>query len=364
MSTSNVTMTRPLMVPKTANILVVDDEKDIRETLYQGIAMAGFDCFMADGGKNALELMAHQAIDVVLSDINMLEMDGIELLKNVRERFDTNVIIMTGYIDDFTYEEIVGLGASDFIQKPARIKEVLARIRRVLKERETLRDRNKAMNALQENLEQFRNAMVGTIQAISLAIELRDPYTAGHQQRVAELACAIGRELNLSEDMLYGLRMASVLHDLGKITIPAEILTRPGALNELEYGIIQNHVQAGFDIIKKIECPWPLAEIVLQHHERLDGSGYPNGLKGEDILLEARIIAVADVFETISSHRPYRPSLGVNSAVEEITTNRGILYDESVVDACNKLFAEDEYTFKPIVKNQMGSGQHGLLFSG
>jgi response regulator RpfG family c-di-GMP phosphodiesterase len=353
-------MKHTVVVPQTANILIVDDEKDIRETLLQGIAMAGYDCYMADGGIAALELMAEQEIDVVVSDINMLEMDGIELLRNVRERFDSDVIIMTGYIDDFTYEEIVGLGASDFIQKPARIKEVVARIRRVLKERKTFKDRNMALEALQENLEQFRNAMVGTIRAISLAIELRDPYTAGHQLRVAELACAIGEELNLSEDVLYGLHMASVLHDLGKITIPAEILTRPGGLNDLEYGIIQNHVQAGFDIIKKIECPWPLAEIVLQHHERMDGSGYPNSLKGEEILLEARILAVADVLETISSHRPYRPSLGINKAVEEIVNNKGILYDEEVVNACTALVEEKGFKFKPVAKRQAEKRHHGF----
>ena len=352
-------MKHSVAVPQTANILVVDDEKDIRETLLQGIAMAGYDCFMADGGNSALELMDQQEIDVVVSDINMLEMDGIELLKIVRERFDSDVIIMTGYIDDFSYEEIVGLGASDFIQKPARIKEVVARIQRVLKERKTFKDRNAALEALQENLEQFQNAMVGTIKAISLAIELRDPYTAGHQLRVAELACAIGEELALPEDVVYGLHMASVLHDLGKITIPAEILTRPGKLNALEYGIIQNHVQAGFDIIKKIECPWPLADIVLQHHERMDGSGYPNGLSGNEILLEARILAVADVFETISSHRPYRPSLGINKAVEEIVSNKGILYDEAVVDVCSALFEEKNFKFKPIAKRQTEKRHHG-----
>lgn len=353
-------MRQTVTVPRKANILVVDDEKDIRETLFQGIAMAGYDCFMADGGINALKLMSEQQIDVVLSDINMLEMDGIELMKNVREMYDSDIIIMTGYIDDFSYEEIVGLGASDFIQKPARIKEVVARIQRVLKERKTFQDRNAALKALQENLAQFQHAMVGTIQAISLAIELRDPYTAGHQLRVAELACAIGEELNLSEDRLYGLHMASVLHDLGKITIPAEILARPGGLNELEYGIVQNHVQAGFDIIKKIECPWPLADIVLQHHERMNGSGYPNGLKGEEILLEARILAVSDVIETISSHRPYRPSLGINRAIEEIVSNRGILYDEAVVDVCTALVQEKGFKFKPVATRQVGKRHQGF----
>ena len=203
------------------------------------------------------------------------------------------------------------------------------------------------MEALHANLDKFKRAMVGTIKAISMAIELRDPYTAGHQQRVAELACAIGREMMLEEDTIYGLRMASELHDLGKIAVPSEILTRPGQLNDLEYGIIKSHVQTGYDILNKVEFPWPLADIVMQHHERLDGSGYPNGLNGDEIMFEAKILAVADVFETISSHRPYRPSLGINCAIEELLTNKGILYDEDVVKACISLMEEKKFEFEP-----------------
>ncbi len=353
-------MQKPLTIPKDAKILVVDDEKDIRETLRQGIILSGYECISADSGDAALDLMRAHSVDIVISDINMPEMDGIELLRHIKARFDASVIIMTGYVDDFTYEEIVGLGASDFIQKPVRLKEIVARLQRVLLERLALRDRNSAMEALQKNLDRFQRAMVGIVQAISMAIELRDPYTAGHQLRVAELACAIGRELNLDEDAIYGLRMASVLHDLGKITVPAEILTRPGRLNDLEYGIIKNHVQAGYDIIKKIEFPWPLAEIVLQHHERIDGSGYPRGLAGDDIMFEAKILAVADVFETIASHRPYRPSLGINRAIEELNTNKGILYDENVAKACVVLMEEKGFEFEPATLRQT-AGRGGTL---
>lgn len=345
---------KALKIPETANILVVDDEKDIRETLRQGIILSGYDCISADGGEAALELLRSQPVDVVISDINMPEMDGIELLRHIKADFDASVVMMTGYVDDFTYEEIVGLGANDFVQKPVRLKEIVARLQRVLLERLTLHDRNDAMAALQKNLDKFQRAMVGIVQAISMAIELRDPYTAGHQLRVAELACAIGRELNLDEDAIYGLRMASVLHDLGKITVPAEILTRPGQLNELEYGIIKNHVQAGYDIIKKIEFPWPLAEIVFQHHERVNGSGYPRGLAGSDIMLEAKILSVADVFETIASHRPYRPSLGINRAIEELSVNKGVLYDEKVAEACILLMEEERFEFQPAAFRKSG----------
>jgi putative nucleotidyltransferase with HDIG domain len=342
----------PLASPDKANILVVDDERDIRETLRQGILLSGYDCMAAESGLEAMDLLRAHSVDVVISDINMPEMDGIELLRHIKADFDASVIIMTGYVDDFTYEEIVGLGASDFVQKPVRLKEIVARLQRVLLERLALHDRNDAMVALKNNLDKFQRAMVGIVQAISMAIELRDPYTAGHQLRVAELACAIGRELNLDEDAIYGLRMASVLHDLGKITVPAEILTRPGQLNELEYGIIKNHVQAGYDIIKKIEFPWPLAEIVMQHHERIDGSGYPRGLVGDEIMLEAKILAVADVFETIASHRPYRPSLGINRAIEELNVNKGILYDKGVAAACVLLMEENRFEFQPAAFRQ------------
>ncbi len=343
---------KALSIPETANILVVDDEKDIRETLCQGILLSGYDCVSADSGGAALELLRDRRTDIVISDINMPEMDGIELLRHIKTDFDASVIIMTGYVDDFTYEEIVGLGASDFVQKPVRLKEIVARLQRVLLERLAVQDRNDAMVALQNNLDKFQRAMVGIVQAISMAIELRDPYTAGHQLRVAELACAIARELKLDEDAVYGLRMASVLHDLGKITVPAEILTRPGRLNDLEYGIIKNHVQAGYDIIKKIEFPWPLAEIVMQHHERIDGSGYPRGMVGDEIMFEAKILSVADVFETIASHRPYRPSLGINRAIEEVSVNKGILYDGKVAEACVLLVEEKRFEFKPAAFRQ------------
>jgi HD-GYP domain-containing protein (c-di-GMP phosphodiesterase class II) len=161
---------------------------------------------------------------------------------------------------------------------------------------------------------------------------------------VAELAAAVAQEMGLSEDDVYGLRMASVIHDLGKITVPAGILAKPGKLSELEYELIKNHVRAGYDILKGIEFPWPLAEIILQHHERLDGSGYPQGLSNGQIMLQARILAVADVFETIASHRPYRPSLGLPRAIEELEKNKSIQFDPQVVDAFLKLVKENRFS--------------------
>ncbi|MFO7665654.1 MAG: transporter substrate-binding domain-containing protein [Desulfobacterales bacterium] len=204
-------------------------------------------------------------------------------------------------------------------------------------------DRKKADEERQKGFESLRKALGATIQAIAVTVETRDPYTAGHQRRVADLSRAIANEMGLESDQTEGIRMAGVIHDLGKIAIPAEILSKPSKLSKIEYKLIQNHSKAGYDILKDIEFPWPVARIVLQHHERIDGSGYPGGLKGEEILIEARIIAVADVVEAIASYRPYRPGLGMEKAIGEITLNKGVLYDPNVVDACLRLFYEKKY---------------------
>ncbi len=191
-----------------------------------------------------------------------------------------------------------------------------------------------AEEVMRKSMENLRRAMAGTIQVISSTVECKDPYTAGHQRRVAALARAIAAEMKLPGDQIDAIRIAGVVHDLGKISVPAEILSKPGRLTEMEFNLIKHHPQVAYDILKPVEFPWPIADIVLQHHERMDGSGYPCGLKGTEILLEARIIAVADVVEGMASHRPYRPMLGIDEALEEVVRNRGIAYDEAVADAC------------------------------
>jgi PAS domain S-box-containing protein len=206
-------------------------------------------------------------------------------------------------------------------------------------------ERKRSEEELDNSFKQLRVALGGTIQALAVAVETRDPYTAGHQKRVADLSRAIATEMGLDINRTDGLRMAGVIHDLGKMAVPAEILSKPSRLSAIEYNLIKIHPQAGYDILKDVEFPWPIAQIVLQHHERLDGSGYPDGLKGDEILLEARIIAVADVVEAIASNRPYRPGLGMEKALGEITQNRGILYDPAAVDACLRLFSEKGYKF-------------------
>jgi PAS domain S-box-containing protein/putative nucleotidyltransferase with HDIG domain len=212
----------------------------------------------------------------------------------------------------------------------------------------TIRDitfRKEAEEALRLSNTKIKKLMEEVVNGLVSAIEMRDPYTAGHQRRVAELACKIGQTLQLSQDQLDGLRIAALLHDIGKIHVPSEILSKPGKLTNVEFAIIESHTEAGFDVLKSIEFPWPIAQIVLQHHEKIDGSAYPNGLRVDQILLEARIICVADVIEAMSSHRPYRPALGLKLALEEINRNKGILYDNEVVSACTNVLNSGDFHF-------------------
>lgn len=205
--------------------------------------------------------------------------------------------------------------------------------------------RQRAEEALEKSLKELRQSLEGTVVALANTVEMRDPYTAGHQRRVAQLACALAQEMGFSPDQLEGIRVMGFLHDIGKIGIPAEILTKPRQLNEFEANLVKAHVEIGYAILKDLEFPWPVAQAILQHHERLNGSGYPSGLSDREIIPEARILAVADVVEAMASYRPYRPALGIDLALEEISLNRGALYDPEVVEVCLRLFNEKGFKF-------------------
>jgi len=204
----------------------------------------------------------------------------------------------------------------------------------------------KAEDELRLTVEKLRKATAGIIRAIDRSVETRDPYTAGHQHQVARLASALAQEMALPADTIEAIYVAASIHDLGKIYVPAEILSKPGHISDIERGIIRTHPQVGYEILRSIDFPWPIAEIVLQHHERLDGSGYPRGLKDGDIRIEARILGLSDVVESIGSHRPYRPTLGMERALAEIRKNRGTLYDPEVVDACLHLIEQGRFAFE------------------
>jgi putative nucleotidyltransferase with HDIG domain len=198
---------------------------------------------------------------------------------------------------------------------------------------------------LRKKDDQLKEIFISVVNALSLAIEMKDPYTAAHQRWVTRLACAVAREMGLAKEQVEGIHMAGLIHDIGKMNVPTEFLIKPGLLSEIEYETIKVHPQSGYDIVKQIAFPWPVAQIILQHHERMDGSGYPQGLAGTEILLEARILTVADVVEAMASHRPYRDAHGLNLAMDEISQNRGILYDPEVVDVCLRVFQEKRFTF-------------------
>lgn len=196
-----------------------------------------------------------------------------------------------------------------------------------------------AEEKLKRSFAMLQKATEDIIQAMSYTSEIRDPYTAGHQKKVCELAIAIGKEMNITEEQLQGVKYAAMIHDIGKISVPSDILSKPGKIGKSEFEVVKGHSQTGYELLAKIDFPWPIADIVHQHHEKLDGSGYPNGLKDDDILIEAKIISVADTVEAMTAHRPYRAALGIDKALKEITTNKGKLYDSNVVDACVNIFS-------------------------
>ncbi|MBU1706081.1 MAG: HD domain-containing phosphohydrolase [Pseudomonadota bacterium] len=209
-------------------------------------------------------------------------------------------------------------------------------------------ERKEAEQKLKDTIESLRKAVGATIQVMVSAVETRDPYTSGHQVRAADLARAIAIEMGLPQDKIDAIRMAGSIHDIGKLSIPAEILSKPTQLSDIEFALIKEHARKGYEMLKDVESPWPLAEIVRQHHERMDGSGYPRNLKGDDILIEARILAVADVVEAMASHRPYRPGLGIDAALNEIEKNKSLFYDEAAADACLRLFREKDFKLEGI----------------
>jgi len=351
-------------------ILAVDDEPFVLDVIKRLLNEDHYEVYTATSAIEGLSLMRVFPIQIVISDYRMPEMNGVEFLREVCRLWpDTIRIVLSGYADIQAVIAAINEGqVYKFMAKPwnnedLRITIVNAIDRyRLLQENmqlmEDLKRKNEALRKFNDTLEEIvaertyelkkstettEKAFVATIRVIASMIETRDPYTAGHQQRTADLACSIGQVLCLPEETISGLRMAATIHDIGKISVPTEILCKPSILTDNEMSLIRNHVRVGYDILKTIDFPWSVATVILQHHERMDGSGYPAGLRGPDILPESRILAVADVVEAMASHRPYRAALGVASALNEIQTYKSTRYDTAVVDACLRLFEERSY---------------------
>ncbi|MBF0519999.1 MAG: response regulator [Nitrospirae bacterium] len=327
-------MTYPLQ-KKDTSILYVEDEELLRKNLISFLHRRFGVVYSAANGMEGLELFTKHLPDIVITDILMPVMDGLEMVKRIKQlQPDIPIIITTAFSDTQYLMQAISLKVDGYVTKPIDYNDLLDAINRII---HFLTSKTLEISYT-ESLKRIQRMLSGAIDALAYAIESRDPYTAGHQKRVARLAGAICVQMGCTEEEVRKIEIVGVIHDIGKISIPAEMLMKPYDLQDAEMSLLHNHCKVGFDILKNIEFPFPVAEIVYQHHERLDGSGYPRGLMKNDIIFEARIISVADVVESMYSHRPYRPSCGIDKAIEEILTHRETLYDAEVVDACAALF--------------------------
>ncbi len=332
-------------------VLIVDDNPTNIDLLVNTLR-SDYRLGVAKNGFKALEYVSKQKPDLILLDIMMPEMDGYEVCARLKADPETSsilVIFVTAMSEPVNKTRGFDLGAVDYITKPFHAAEVKARVRTHLS-LEAMRVRLASQNEiLEKKVEQktaeIRQMLNASIHSMALMAEIRDPYTAGHQQRVAQLACAMAKKMNIASEMIEGIRIAGILHDVGKIRIPVSILSRSGDLLEAEFEMLKIHPRVSYDILKNIPFPWPVAQIVLQHHERLDGSGYPQGLSGDEILQEAKILAVADVMEATSSFRPYRPARGIDAALAIIAQKKGKQYDADAVSACQDLFVNGGFKF-------------------
>lgn len=356
------------------SILIVDDEESILNSFQRILADEDYEVHTVNNGSEGLNKLrtAQKPYSVIVSDQRMPEMSGVQFFAQAKDIFPDAVrILLTGYADsDAIIDAINKGGVHLYFTKPWREEEILLHIKQSLSKVEILAEnkrlvelikiKNQELIKLNKTLEKKANdrtndllaqteklkdsykksqlILDGIVKTLSKIVETRDPYTSGHEDQVAKIACKIAKEMKLTEEQISSIYISATLHDIGKISVPSEILTKPSVLTNLERAIIKTHCKVANDILANIEFPYPVAEIIYQHHERMDGSGYPRGLKGDDIALEARIIGVADVIDAMASYRPYRPALGVDAAIEEITKFKGVTYDPSVVDACLKIY--------------------------
>ncbi|HBU69334.1 MAG TPA: two-component system response regulator [Elusimicrobia bacterium] len=333
---------------KNLSILLIEDSDEDSELIQYAIKNGGIkaDFLRIETKEALLEAISSFCPDIILSDYTLPSFNGRIALEVARANCpEVPFIFVAGTLGEELAIELLKSGATDYILKNKLTKLVPA-VKRAVTEKEEREERRKAEVSLQETVKKLRAMTEGTIQALSITTEIRDPYTAGHQRRVAILASAIAMNMGLDHETVDGILFAGTIHDLGKIKVPSSILNKSSKLSAAEFELLKTHPQAAYDILKVIDFPWPIADIILQHHERLDGSGYPAGLKSKAIRQESKIIMVADVVESMAFARPYRPALGLEKAFDEILQNQGSLYDRDACDVCMKLFKEKGFTFK------------------
>jgi putative nucleotidyltransferase with HDIG domain len=335
-------------------LLIVDDNPTNIDLLVDALKEE-YRLGISKTGLKAIEYAQTHQPDVILLDIMMPEINGYDVCVRLKQNEitkDIPIIFITAMTAPEQKVRGFEVGCVDYITKPFSAQEVVARVKMHVSLKKMAESLNAQNVILEKQVEKktaaLQEMLNATIKAMALAVEIRDPYTAGHQERVANLACAIAKKMELRNIQINAIRFSGILHDIGKIRIPSAIINRPGKLLPIEREIIKIHPKIGYDLLKHIPFPWPIAEIVLQHHEKIDGSGYPYGLKGKDILLEAKILTVADITEAESSHRPYRPTRGIEAALDEIKKNRGRLYHPEAVDACLDLFKKDKFEFDDV----------------
>ncbi len=360
-------------IPDQVPVLVVDDEVPITEMIYQALSKAGYVCHTAQSGEQALEIIEKTPVDVVITDIRMPGMSGVDLLKRIKSDYDTDVMVMTGFTENYNYESIVAAGASDFIQKPISFKELTIRLKRVLRMRYLLIERNqinqkledsiealekysvdlkKALEELEKTHEELDYAYLDTINRLVSAAEYKDEETGDHIVRMSRYSTLIAEKLGLSDEMVKLIRYASPMHDIGKIGIPDSILLKPGRLTEEEFETIKTHTTIGASILQdsKAQVLQVAHEIALNHHEKWNGNGYPRGLKADETPIGGRIVGIADTFDALTSKRPYKEPYPVEVAVEIIRSERGTHFDPEVVD----VFLENIGEIKQI-KDEVGA---------
>lgn len=386
---------------KKEKILIIEDSILQAEKLANSLIQQGYAVTTAKDGLEGLNALAELMPRLIISDIWMPKLNGFEFCRAVKNNEDFRnipVILLTTLSESMDIVNGLNSGADYYLTKPYSENLLLSMVdsilndgsssawadrstfRRKINEKaidittspqqilnflfstyENLLRHNQILLKTKQELKKFnsqleekvrektgslQSTLNGIVSALAMVVEMRDPYTAGHQLRVSRLACAIAQEIGLSEEQVRGIQVMGCLHDIGKIIVPAEILSKPSKLTDYEFNMIKAHPEAGYNILKGIIFPWPVATAVLQHHERINGSGYPSGCSGDEIIIEAKIIAVSDVIESMASHRPYRPALGIEAALEEIQKNEGIIYDFEVAEVCLDLFREKGFTFE------------------